>query len=357
MSKKALRSARNSANASKNFLKWLPRAIKHFFKEVPPSTRRFKPWASSFKGALTLLCLTLLFVFPLFQSNLYILGLFVYANMLVIFAASWDLLAGFAGQSSFGQAAFLGLAAYITADLVKNFAQPWWVSMFLGAMVAVLLGLVIGIPFLRLRGPYFALGTLAFTLMLSAIFSSVFFSPWLGGSGGIYGVSKISADPVTEYLVVLVLTIASVLVMVAVTNSRVGTVFKAIRDDETSAEALGINTTKYKLVAFMISAFFAGIAGSIYALHLTAVSPPAYSILYSFYAIVIATLGGIATIYGSIGGAYFFVFMSEFLGGYGNYTYLAFAFILLVVLRFASNGTVRPLIERLKEFWDTLRGK
>lgn len=357
MAKRTRRSARNAATATKNFVKWFPKAVKHFFQDVPPTTRRIKPWASTFKGTLTILCLVFVFVFPLLTNNLYYLSIFITANIFVIFAASWDLLAGFVGQSSFGHAAFLGIAGYAASALARYYGQPWWVSMFLGAIVAVLFGLIIGIPCLRLRGPYFALGTLAFTLILAELFRSVYLTPWLGGSGGVSRVPPVSPDPVVEYLIVLVLMIVSVLAMIAVTNSRVGTVFKAIRDDETSAEAAGINTTKYKLVAFMISSFFAGIAGSLYAFHFTGVSPETFSTLYSFYAIVMATLGGIATIFGSVGGAYFFIFLAEFLRGFGDVTYLIFAIVLIIILRFAANGALKPLIDRLKEFWQVLRGK
>jgi branched-chain amino acid transport system permease protein len=357
MTKRTRRSARNAATATKSFVKWLPKAVKHFFQQVPPTTRRIKPWAVTFKGTLTLLCLLGVFVFPLISGNEYYLGIFITANILVIFAASWDLLAGFAGQTSFGHSAFLGIAGYVTSAMVRYYGQPWWMSMFLGAAVAVLLGLIIGIPSLRLRGPYFALGTLAFTLILIELFRSATLQPWLGGSEGVSGVPPLSYDPVFEYLVVLTLMIVSILAMIAISNSRVGTVFKAIRDDETSAEASGINTTKYKLVAFMISAFFAGIAGSLYALHFRGVSPEVYSTLYSFYAIVMATLGGIATIYGSVGGAYFFIFLTEFLRGFAELSLLIFAIALIFVMRFASSGVVKPFIERLKEFLNILRGK
>jgi branched-chain amino acid transport system permease protein len=357
MAKRISRSARNAAATTKNFVRWLPRAVKHFFREVPPTTRRIGPWAASFRGTLTLICLLGVFLFPLLVSNEYYLGIFITADIFVIFAASWDLLAGFAGQTSFGHAAFLGIAGYVTSALVRYYGQPWWVSMFFGAVMAVVLGLVIGIPCLRLRGPYFALGTLAFTLILVELFRSATLSPWLGGQGGVSGVPLLSYDPAIEYLVILALMVISVLAMIAISKSRVGTVFKAIRDDETSAEAAGINTTKYKLVAFMTSAFFAGIAGSLFALHFRGVSPDIYSTLYSFYAIVMATLGGIATIFGSVGGAYFFIFLTEFLRGFTELSLLIFAVALIIVLRFASGGVVKPFIERLKEFWQILRGK
>jgi branched-chain amino acid transport system permease protein len=357
MAKAMRRSVRNAGTATKNFAKWLPKAVKNFFLQIPPTAKRTKPWAVSFRGSLTVLCLILVFALPVFISNEFILGIFTTANILVIFAASWDLLAGFAGQSSFGHAAFLGIGGYIGGAMVRYFHQPWWASVFLAAAVAVIFSLIIGIPCLRLKGPYFSLGTLAFSLILYDLFQSGTLKPWLGGTEGVAEIPPFTSDPRIEYIVILALMIISILAMLAISNSRVGTVFKAIRDDATSAEASGINTTKYKLVALMISAFFAGIAGSLYALHFSAASPELYNTEYSFYAIVMASLGGIATIFGSIGGAYFFWFLTEFLSGIVGFSLLLFAIVLIIVLRFLPGGAVRPTIERLRELWDILRGK
>jgi branched-chain amino acid transport system permease protein len=361
MSKKIRRSLRNAGAATSNFGKWLPKASKHFFEEMPPATRRFRSWAATFRGGLTILCLVGVTLFPLVSSNEYLLGLFVTANIWAIYAASWDFLAGFVGQTSFGHAAFLGIAGYFAAGLAQGigvkWGQPWWVSVFIGAIMAVLFGLIVGIPCLRLKGPYLALGTLAFTLILTDLFQSSFLSPWLLGSEGVFGIPPLSYDPVVEYLVILAIMVLSLVIMIAIAKSRVGTVLRSIRDDETSAEASGINTTKYKLLAFMISAFFAGISGSLFALHNRAISPPAFSTLYSFYAIIIAAMGGIATIFGSIGGAYLFTFVSQALAGFLEFSMLVFAVILIIAFRFASGGYVNPLVERLKEFIQVLRGK
>jgi branched-chain amino acid transport system permease protein len=201
-------------------------------------------------------------------------------------------------------------------------------------------------------------------LILNELFQSPALQPWLGASGGVSGVPPLSPDPVVEYLVVLAFMVASLVVMISITNSRVGTVFRSIRDDEISAEASGINTTKYKLVAFMTSAFFAGVAGSLFALHFRGVSPPVFGTLYSFEAIVMAALGGIATIFGAIGGAYLFTFLNTFLGdltigsfSLAGLSVFIFAVILVLVFRFASGGFMKPFVERLKEFIDILRGK
>lgn len=358
MAKKARRSARNAATATKNFGKWLPKAVENFFEQIPPTMKRIKPWAVTFKGGLTLLCLLgVLVLVPLFLNNEFVLGIFISANILVIFAASWDLLAGFAGESSFGHALFLGMGGYVSASLVVYSGQPWWIAMFIGAIFAVVFGLIIGIPCLRLRGPYFSLGTLAFSLLFYYIFQSRAITEFFGIPGHISAVPLLVNNHLIEYLVVLLVMIVSLLAMLAISNSRVGTVFKAIRDDEISADAAGINTTKYKLVALVISSFFAGIAGSLYAFHTQAIGSEQFGTLYSFYPIVMASLGGIATIFGSLGGAYFFQFVFELFRGFSDISYLIFAVAMILVIRFASGGVIRPLIERVRQFWDILRGK
>ncbi|WXG46540.1 MAG: branched-chain amino acid ABC transporter permease [Candidatus Atabeyarchaeum deiterrae] len=357
MPKKIRRSVSNAASATKNFGKWVPSATRHFFKEIPPTSRRFRLWVKTFPGVLTLLCLLGVIFFPLATSSEYYLGLFIYANIFAIFAASWDLLAGFAGQVSFGHAAFLGMSGYVTSAVVQYFDQSWQVALIAGALVTVVLALLVGVPSLRLHGPYFALGTLALALILNTLFRMGSLGPWLGGSGGVSGVRPLSPDPIIEYFVNLAFMVGCVVVMIVIVNSRVGTIFRAIRDDETSAEAAGINVTKYKLVALMISAFFAGIAGSLFALHFRGADPERFSTIMSFYPIVIVALGGLGTIFGSIGGAYFFVFLGEFLRDAAALSMLIFAAVLIFVIRFASSGFTKPLVKYMKEWLDMLRGK
>jgi branched-chain amino acid transport system permease protein len=289
------------------------------------------------------------------------------ADILVIFAASWDFLAGCAGQVSFGHAAFLGIGGYFAAGLVEGiglkWGTPWWISVFIGAFASVLFALIVGIPCLRLRGPYLALGTLAFSLFLLYAFLYI---PGLYREQGIAGLHTLSYDPTTgtsspaiDYLVTLLFMLSSLTILIIIARSRTGIVFKSIRDDETSSEASGINTTKYKLVAFVISAFFAGIAGSLFALRLRSVSPPLFGSLYSFQAIIISALGGVGTIFGAAGGAYIFVFLDQVLTflGFKDMSLLVAAIFLIIIYRFASHGAINPLVDRLKEFVQILKGK
>jgi len=314
--------------------------------------QRFKVWALSFRGGITLLCLVVLLLVPL-TGREYIVKIVITAMILAIYAASWDLLAGFAGQVSFGHAAFFGISGYITAAFVKFFGAPWFIALIIGAGYAVVFSLLIGIPCLRLRGPYLALGTLAFALILYNLFLA---GTWLGGTEGISALPSIGNAFVVFYIIAAFM-IGSLIIMRAIVDSRLGTILKAIRDDEVGADATGINTTTYKLIAFMVSGLFAGIAGALFVLDTTAVNPALYQPLYSFYAIIMASIGGIATIYGSIVGSFLFTLLSEFLRPLAAAALLIFATILILVIRFAEEGVMNPFLERVQDLWDKIRGR
>ncbi len=293
-------------------------------------------------------------IFPLIFESAYWMYVFTIAMIFSIFAASWDFLAGIAGQVSFGHALFLGIAGYSTAALIKFYGFPWFISLLIGTVVAVGFGLIIGIPSLRLKGPYLALGTLGFSLILYQLFYT---GNFLGGTEGISSLPPVSSDPTVIFYIILAFMLLSFIVLHVSTDSKFGTILKSIRDDETCAAASGINTTKYKLFAFMISGFFAGLAGGLLTLVNTAVNPAYYQPLYSFYAIIMAAIGGIATISGSINGAFLFMILTELLRDFGEWSLLIFAIILILIIRFADRGIMNPTIERLKEFWDYIRRK
>ncbi|MFW9963209.1 MAG: branched-chain amino acid ABC transporter permease [Candidatus Sifarchaeia archaeon] len=313
---------------------------------------RFKAWAQTFRGSITLFFLVGLLLVPI-TGNRYLATILVTAMIFSIFAASWDFLAGFAGQISFGHAAFFGISGYFTAAFVEFFNFPWIVSLFIGAGYAVIFSLLIGIPCLRLKGPYLALGTLAFALILWNLFLT---GTWLGGTEGISGLPSLGGI-FTVFYIIAAFMVASLIIMRAIVDSRLGTILKSIRDDETCADASGINTTTYKLIAFMISGFFAGIAGGLFVLHTTAVNPGVYQTLYSFYAIIMAAIGGMVTIYGSVIGAFLFTLLGEFLRPLAEAALLIFATLLILIIRFAEHGVMNPFLERVQELWDMIRGK
>ena len=337
---------------------------KEFQEKFTNFPNYFKSWIKTFMGGLTIFIVLSLLILPFLSQNQNFTHVFLrqvtLAMIFSIFAASWDLLTGISGQISFGHAIFFGIAGYLCAYLISYQSFPIWIAIIIGALGAVIFGLVIGIPLLRLKGPYLALGTLAISLVLLKMFLMGSLSDIFFGSEGISALPKISSDPVVEYLILLVIMIITFITIIQIAKSKFGTILKSIRDDETGADASGINTTRFKIYAFMLSALFAGIAGSCYALFATAVNPTGnFGAVISFYAILMASLGGLTTIRGSALGAFFFIFLeySLIMAGVEIYVNLIFALILILVVRFSEHGILKPLLERIKDVWDVLLGR
>ncbi len=339
--------------------------IKKKIKNVPDY---LKSWVKTFSGGLTLFCLVFLIILPFLSPDLSFVEIFIptltLAMIYAIFAASWDLLTGISGQISFGHAIFFGVAGYICAYFIKLQGLPIWLSIIVGIGGAVFFSLIIGVPALRLKGPYLALGTLAFSLILLKLSLLGSLAPLrffiFFGSEGISGLPNLSESSIITYFIVFITMIISFILIIQISKSKLGTIFKSIRDDETGAEASGINITKYKIIAFMISGVFAGIAGCFYALYNTAVNPTGnFGVTISFFAILMASLGGLATISGSALGAFFFIFLEYILIeiGAANFVQLIFALVLVLVVRFAERGILKPILENLKDLWDVLLGK
>ncbi len=246
-------------------------------------------------------CLTLLLL-PLVMNHPYYLGILFLASIFAIFAASWDLLSGFTGQMNFGHALFFGVAAYTAALLNLHFGLAPWLTIPLGALAAVLAGLIIGVPCLRLRGIYLALATLAFPLILIAVVHT--FPNITGGEMGVSGIDDLSGSRTIDYYIAVTLMIGLGFVMWKITASKTGLIFHAIREDEVAARASGVNTTRYKLLAFCLSGFFAGIAGGLYVHYMKVAGPSTLELLLSFQVVIWAIFGGIATIYGPIAGVF-----------------------------------------------------
>lgn len=288
-----------------------------------------------------------LVIFPLFIKDPYILRILTLACIFAIFAASWDFLAGYVGQISFGHALFFGIGAYSTAIISLRVGWPHWLTIILGALVAVLAGLLVGFPALRLKGPYLGLVTLAFPVMLTGV---IFLFPnFTGGELGISGITRLASTRQQEYYIALVIMIVLCTVLWKITDSKYGIIFHAIREDEIAVRASGINTVLYKLVAFSISGFYAGIAGGLYAHYLRIAGPGLLDILMSFQVIIWTILGGIATIYGPIVGVFVLYPLLEYLRIIPQYRMLFFTIVVILLVHFMPDGIanwIRDLLEK-----------
>jgi len=279
----------------------------------------------------------------------YVLRIVTLTCLFAIFAASWDLLAGYAGQVSFGHALFFGAGAYTSALASLKLGLSPWITVWLGAALAALAGLVVGFLCLRLRGAYLSLATLAFPLIATGVLFA--FPGFSGGELGISGLRPVASTRVGNYYVAAIALLAAAFGLWKLADSKFGLVLHAIRDDEVAARASGINTPRYKLVVFTISAAVAGLAGALFAHYLRVAGPSALEVALSFQVVIWGVFGGVATIYGPVAAVFILYPLTEWLGSFkavGELRLLAFAVIVLAVLLFMPRGItpwVRDKIE------------
>ncbi len=298
---------------------------------------------------LVLAWLLALLALPLAYADPYVLRILTMTCIFAIFAASWDLLAGYTGQVNFGHALFFGVGAYTSGLLSLRLGIAPWATLWAGAAVAAVFGLASGYLCLRLRGSYLSLATLAFPLIaLGLLFA---FPDFSGGELGISGLRRLTVGPVANYYVAVVAMLAVVFTLWAIADSRFGLVLHAIRDDEVAARASGINTPRYKLTVFAISAAAAGLSGALFAHYLRVAGPSALEVGLSFQVVIWGIFGGVATIYGPVAAVFVLYPMTEWLGSFrafGELRLLIFAVIVLLVLLFMPRGFAPWMRDKLE---------
>ncbi len=222
-----------------------------------------------------------------------------------ILAVSLNLITGYTGQLSLGHATFMSLGAYAATLLTLKLGFPFLASLILGAVVAAFFGFIIGVPTLRLKGDYLAIATLGFGEITKNILLNLEITGGPMGLRGIPKVTNIYIATITLFLVIFSLN--------RIMNSRVGKSFIAIREDELAAEAMGINTTKYKILAFTIGAFYAGLAGGLYAFLFRYINPKDFGFMKSIEILCMVVLGGMGNTYGAVLGAFIITILPELL--------------------------------------------
>jgi branched-chain amino acid transport system permease protein len=288
-----------------------------------------------------------LVLLPLYTQDPYILRILILTSVFAIFAASWDLLSGFTGQMNFGHALFFGVAAYTSGLINVHFKIPHFFTIPVGALAAVLTGLIVGIPCLRLRHTYLALTTLAFPLILMGV---VFAIPDVtGGELGVSGLDRLSGSRVRDYYITTVLMLVLCFIMWKITDSKTGIILHAIREDELACRTAGINTTRYKLMAFCLSGFFAGIAGGLYAHIMRTVGPSTLEVSMSFQVIIWSVFGGVASIYGPIAGVFILFPAAEVLRVWPEWRMLVFAVLVLLTLLFMPEGIIPWIRDKIEK--------
>lgn len=271
-------------------------------------------------------------------------------------SSAWNIIGGFAGQLSLGHAAFFGIGAYTSTLLFINLGISPWIGMLVGAVLSTIVAAVVGYPSFRLRGPFFTLVTIAFAEVLRIL--AVTAHDITKGSIGISvpfrpAFQNFIFRETSHYaLVALSFMLIMILVSMWIEHSRLGYYLAAIREDEDAAQALGINTARYKLVALLASAFFMSLAGTFYAQYIFYIEPFAlFSLDFSVLLAMMSIIGGVATVWGPVAGAFLVTPLGEFLrarfGGELQGLHLViYGAVLIVVVILLPGGIVPSLAGR-----------
>jgi len=287
-------------------------------------------------------------VLPLFIPS-GVTRLLIMASYLAIFAMSWDMMSGYTGYVSFGHPALIGLAGYVTAFLSHqegfqppHIILPLYLTMPLGIAAAVGGGMLFFLPSMRVRGPYFALVSLAFMELLHRLIIAIR-PEFTGGDRGLPNLPSVVMGAIPNYYLSLGLMFTTAIGLWYVTRSNVGNILKTIRMDEDVVEASGISTYRFKRFAFLLSSVTAGLGGVFYTHYLASINPRrAFSAILLLDIIISAVIGGMGTIVGPMFGGYFLTFILEYLRPYlfGQWRLLAYALVAIFIVIYRPRGFV-----------------
>lgn len=296
--------------------------------------------------------LIIVFLVPQFTSNyvVYVLNLVAIYSIVSI---GLNILTGYAGQLSLGHAGFLAIGAYSSAIFMTKLNAPFLPAMLSAGVITAFIGLLVGLPAIRLRGFYLAIATLAFGYFVNE--AIINFPSLTNGEHGLV-VPRASIGPIifnTDkrfYYFIIVVMIILVILARNLLKTHIGRAFIALRDSEVAAETMGINLARYKTIAFILSAFYTGIAGSLYAHLLTFIDPDSFDIFVSINYITMIVVGGLASILGSILGAVLLTALSEILAGTRELYSLVYGSVMLLFIMFLPYG-LSGMVYKVKERW------
>jgi branched-chain amino acid transport system permease protein len=318
------------------------------------------------KAVLVAVALAALVAAPWIVTDPFYVHLMIMALLWTLLGASWNIIGGFAGQISFGHSAFLGTGAYTTMILYLNMGIAPWYGIILGGIAAAIIAMPIGFICFRLRGPYFALSTLAVAEIIRLVALN-----WESLTNGPVGLLITTLPPVTLmgvpinwesktpfYYIIAALTVGALVVTSVMARSRMGAYLLAVRDDIDCAEAIGINTVQVRVSALALSAFLAGVGGGYYALFLRYVDPDAvFSISLSVEMVFIAVVGGLTTVMGPLIGAVFLVSLGETFRTYVPTGHLIFyGLFMMLAIRYMPEGIWGRLWLALENRWERRNG-
>ncbi|MFQ6079395.1 MAG: branched-chain amino acid ABC transporter permease [Thermodesulfobacteriota bacterium] len=287
---------------------------------------------------------------PLFIHTAYYLFVMNVIGLNIIVVVGLNLFIGYAGQISLGHAAFYGIGAYTSAILTTTYGFHPWISIGLAMFLTGSFACIIGVPTLKLRGSYLVMATLGFNIIIHIIM--VQWETVTGGPDGFPGIPFLTVGgfafdtDVKLYYLVWLFSFLSILVSLNLVDSRVGRALRALRSSEITANTLGVNTDKYKIKVFVLSAMFTSVAGSLYAHYLTFISPKTFDMFYSIKVVIMVIVGGLGSIWGPLFGCALFTILSELLSSISEtLNIITYGLILMFIMMFLPEGVIVGLVE------------
>lgn len=264
------------------------------------------------------------FIGPFWVLNIVLIGINI------ILAASLNLINGFTGQFSIGHAGFMAVGAYVAAICTVKLQIPFIIAIGAGAVAAGALGFLIGLPTLRLSGDYLAIATLGLGEIIRITILNI---PYVGGASGMMGIPRY-----TTFTWVFFATVFTLFFIKNFINSTHGRACISIRENEIAAEAMGVDTTRYKVLAFTIGAMFAGVAGALFSHYFYIAHPASFTFMRSFDILTMVVLGGLGSLTGSITGAVLLTFVSAALASYPEWRMVIYSILLIILMLYRPQG-------------------
>ncbi len=298
---------------------------------------------------------------PLFVSNQYIITVLVLVGEFSILTVGLSLLMGYAGQISLGHATFFAIGAYATAILSTRFSLSIWLSLLMGVLASGMIGYLIGRVIFRLRGHYLAMVTLGMNVILFLILTQEV--EWTGGPSGFRGVPDLTiagiplTSSISAYYLVWFLALVILALSINIVNSRVGRAMRALHASEVASESLGIDTTGFKVKVLALSAVYGGLAGGLHATFLGFISPSMFGITVSIELVVMAVVGGLASVWGAPFGAAAVFAIEQYMqnvvelfipNAAGEFEVIAFGLMLILIMIFLPEGLVSGVANRVR---------
>lgn len=293
---------------------------------------------------------------PLFVDS-GLIRILVIANLYAILAMSWDIFSGHTGYISFGHSFLIGTAAYTSALLNFHFGVPIYISIPVALLTTTAIGMLFFFPALRLRGSYFTLMTLLFAVVANTL--AKIFSDVTGGDRGLTPLSTIATGASPNFYITLAFMLAIGFGLWYVSKSNVGFVLRAIMQREDTVEGVGLNTTKFKLFSFLLSVIVASIGGCLWVHYMGSITPSILALDLSVMILIAATVGGMGTIIGPIGGGYLMLFITEYLRPFlpSAARMLLFGSVGIIIFLYLREGLVPKLSMEGKKLWNRIASR